>query len=212
MTVTQGKNLLLVEGNDDFHVILALQGQRNIRILDKGEIIQNDGIEGLLESFPVHLKGSDIRVLGVIVDADTSIENRWTSLRDRLVSAGYQNVPTVPDASGTIVAPPSLSILPRVGIWLMPDNSTTGILEDFLKYLVPSGSALFLHAQEAVNSIPSAELRFTTLAQPKALIHTWLAWQSEPGGPLGQSITAHFLNHDVPQVDQFVAWLERLYS
>lgn len=207
-----GKKLLLVEGIDDLHVILAIQGQREIRLLDKNEIKTNDGIDELLKSFPVHLKGSDIRALGAVVDADTNLINRWQSLRDRLVDAGYDNVPTEPDAAGTVIDAPPMSLLPRVGIWLMPDNTTTGILEDFLRYLVPPESALFPHVEASVNSIPKDETRFTSLAKPKALIHTWLAWQDEPGRPLGQSITAHFLKHDVPQVDVFVAWLQKLYA
>lgn len=208
----QDKNLLLVEGNDDFHVVLAIQGQRSIRILDKKDIVSKGGIEELIESFPVHLKGSDIRVLGAIVDADTNLNSRWLSLRNRLIEAGYENVPTIPDIEGTVVAPPASSILPRVGIWLMPDNTATGILEDFLRYLVPENDPLFSHVETSVNSIPETNKLFSALAKPKALIHTWLAWQAEPGRPLGQSITARFLNHNVPQVDLFVAWLQRLYN
>jgi hypothetical protein len=206
------KNLLLVEGNDDFHVVLAIQGQRSIRILDKKDIVSKGGIDELIESFPVHLKGSDIRALGAIVDADTDLNNRWLSLRNRLTEAGYENVPATPDIKGTVVAPPASSILPRVGIWLMPDNAATGILEDFLRYLVPENDVLFSHVEASVNSIPETERRFSALAKPKALIHTWLALQEEPGRPLGQSITAQFLNHDVPQVDLFVAWLQKLYD
>lgn len=208
----QDKNLLLVEGNDDFHVVLAIQGQRSIRILDKKDIVSKGGINELIESFPVYLKGSDIRVLGVIVDADTDLNNRWLSLRNHLIEAGYKNVPESPVVEGTVVEPPAMSILPRVGIWLMPDNSTSGILEDFLRYLVPKNDALLSHVETSVNSIPATAKQFSTLTKPKVLIHTWLAWQKDPGRPLGQSITAKFLDHNVPQVDLFVAWLKKLYS
>ena len=208
----QDKNLLLVEGNDDLHVVLAIQGQRSIRILDKQDIVSKGGIDELIESFPVYLKSSGIRVLGAIVDADTDLNNRWLSLRNHLIEAGYKNVPETPNTGGTVIESPAMSILPRVGIWLMPDNSTTGILEDFLRYLIPQNDALFSHVEASVNSIPETEKRFSTLAKPKALIHTWLAWQMEPGRPLGLSITAQFLNQDVPQVDLFVAWLQKLYT
>lgn len=207
-----GKNLLLVEGNDDFHVVLAIQGQRGIRLLDKREIISHDGIDGLITAFPVHLKGSDIRVLGVLVDADTDVSSRWHSLKDRMIEAGYSQVPSEPNSQGTIIEPPPGTLLPRVGVWLMPDNTTTGILEDFLSFLVPQGNDLFEHAKNSISSIPQTQRRFTPLAEPKALIHTWLAWQEEPGRPLGQSITARFLNHEVPQVDLFISWLQRLYA
>lgn len=207
-----GKKLLLVEGNDDFHVVLAIQGQRGIRVLDKREIIPHDGVDGLITAFPVHLKGSDIRVLGVVVDADTDVHGRWQSLRDRLIEAGYGQVPNDPNNQGTVIEPPAGTLLPRVGVWLMPDNTTTGILENFLSFLVPQGNELFEHAKNSISTIPQEQRRFSSLAEPKALIHTWLAWQEEPGRPLGQSITARFLNHDVPEVDLFVGWLQRLYA
>jgi len=62
-----------------------------------------------------------------------------------------------------------------------------------------------------VAAIPADERRFSQLAQPKALIHTWLAWQEEPGKPLGTAITARYLDPDVAQVDVLVSWLNRLY-
>jgi len=39
----------------------------------------------------------------------------------------------------------------------------------------------------------------------------WLAWQQEPGKPLGTAITARFLDPTVAQVDVLVSWLNRLY-
>ena len=98
------------------------------------------------------------------------------------------------------------------GIWMMPDNQTKGILEHFLRFLVPQGSRLFEHVESSVATIPEGERRFTKLAEPKALIHTWLAWQEEPGKPLVTAITARYLDPDVPEVDVLVAWLKRLFQ
>ena len=99
----------------------------------------------------------------------------------------------------------------RRGVWIMPDNKANGILEDFLRFLAPQESELFQHAESSVKDIPPEERRFASTADAKALIHTWLAWQKEPGKPLGTAITAHFLDPNVPQVDQLVDWLNRLF-
>lgn len=205
-----GKKILLVEGTDDEHVIKAIFGQRSLQNLDKIE--PHGGIEKLLEAFPVRLKESNIESLGVVIDADTDLLARWKSVHNRLVEAGYKNVPTNSVVTGSIIESPANSLLPRVGIWIMPDNNTAGKLEDFLRFLVPNNSLLFKHAQQSIATIPNTDKRFTKNAEPKALIHTWLAWQREPGKPLGLSITAHFLNHEVPQVDDFVAWLQKLFD
>jgi len=98
-----------------------------------------------------------------------------------------------------------------VGIWIMPDNQTNGILENFLRFLVPADSPLFEHVRSSVARIPAGERRFSQLAEPKAIIHTWLAWQEEPGRPLGTAITARYLDHEVAQVDILVSWLNRLF-
>ena len=204
-----GKKILLVEGTDDEHVLKHICGNRGVGKLD--DVKPLGSVEKLLENLPVQLKESDIEVLGVVLDADTDLAARWQSLRDRLIGAGYQRVPFAPAAQGTMIAAPPDSLLPRVGIWIMPDNQTGGILEDFLHFLVPAGSILFDHARSSVAGIPAGELRFKQLDEPKALIHTWLAWQKEPGKPLGTAITAKFLDANVAQVDGLVAWLNALF-
>ncbi len=204
-----GKKILLVEGIDDEHVLKHLCGQRGVGKLD--EIKPQGSVEQLLENFPVRLKESEIEILGVVLDADTDLAGRWDALRQRLKQAGYGGVPDHPAANGTILAPPPDTLLPRFGVWIMPDNQSKGILEDFLRFLVPTGSRLFEHVKSSVAGIPEEERRFSQLAEPKAIIHTWLAWQEEPGKPLGTAITAKFLNPNVSQVDLLVAWLKRLF-
>jgi hypothetical protein len=198
-----GRKILLVEGTDDEHVLKHLCGQRGVQNLD--EVKPLGSVERLLENFPVRLKESDVEALGVVVDADTDIAARWQSLKDRLRKAGYQGVPDDPNSSGTILSPPPKSLLPRVGIWIMPDNQTKGILEDFLRFLVPPNSRLFSRVESSVATIPETERLFSQLDQPKAIIHTWLAWQEKPGRPLGTAISAKFLDANVAQVDVLVA-------
>ncbi|NJL27134.1 MAG: hypothetical protein HC897_04225 [Thermoanaerobaculia bacterium] len=203
-----GRNLLLVEGSDDEHVVTHLCLHHGV---PEFEIASQGGIKRLIESFPIRLKQSDLDALGVLVDADTDLQARWRALRQHLVRAGYPKVPKLPKPAGTICQAPVDTLLPRLGIWLMPDNKTKGTLEDFLRFLVPAGSPLLAHVQQSVDGIPPGERRFSALAQPKAIIHTWLAWQAEPGKPLGTAITAKYLDASVPQVADFISWLRQLF-
>jgi hypothetical protein len=204
------KRTLLVEGPDDEHVLKHICGNRGILHLDA--VTPLGSVDSLLESVPVRLKASeDGDIVGVVIDADTDLAARWQSLTARLRRAGYVAVPGNPAVDGTIIEPPDGTLLPRVGIWVMPDNQTTGILEDFLRFLVPSGSALFGHVTASVAAIPEGERRFSQLAEPKALIHTWLAWQEDPGKPMGIAITARYLDPHVAQADALVSWLKRLF-
>ena len=204
------KKTLLVEGTDDEHVLKNICGNRDIPHLD--EVESQDGVENLIESLGVRLTLSEEGdVVGIVIDADTEISDRWKSIRNRIISVGYQNVPDQPDPDGTILDPPVGTLLPRFGVWIMPNNQTSGILEDFLRFLVPQPNILFDHAKASVAAIPEGERRFKQLDERKAVIHTWLAWQKDPGLPFGKAIKARFLDPSVPEVDVLVAWLKRLF-
>ncbi|MBF0496922.1 MAG: hypothetical protein HQK58_10185 [Deltaproteobacteria bacterium] len=212
------KKILLVEGPDDEHVLKHLCTERgwprfeNIPL----EVKQLTGVDRLLKDIPVQVKANGPGgIVGVVVDADTDIAARWRSMRDRLIGAGYEDVPDNPAPEGTIlphiIDSQAGKFLPRVGIWIMPDNRTEGILEDFLRFLVPAGSPLFEHVTSSVAAIPEGARLFGSLAEPKAVMHTWLAWQEKPGKSLGTAITARYLDPDVPQVDVLMSWLKRLF-
>ncbi|GAC1568786.1 MAG: hypothetical protein NVS3B14_19320 [Ktedonobacteraceae bacterium] len=54
--------------------------------------------------------------------------------------------------------------------------------------------------------------RFRNAHESKARIHTWLAWQEEPGKPMGQTITARYLDADALHTQQLIAWIRKLFD
>ena len=205
-----GWKILLVEGTDDEHVLKHICGNRGVAHLD--EVKPHGSVDTLLESIPVRLKASeDGDIVGVVIDADTNVDGAGTRCEIDLSTWDTKMFRQTPAPDGTILDPPAGTLLPRVGIWIMPDNRTSGILEDFLRFLVPQEGHLFKHVQSSVATIPEGERRFSAVTEPKAIIHTWLAWQKEPGKPLGTAITARFLDPNVAQVDVLVSWLNRLF-
>ena len=135
-----------------------------------------------------------------MVDADTSLESRWQSITGWLSKAGYDGLPTAPQPSGTLVHGEGL---PTVGIWIMPNNRASGMLEDFIALLVPPDDALWEHAKECLAKI-------SVRIPSKSLIHTWLAWQDEPGKPLWQAITKRYLDPEAGHSASLVSWLTSL--
>lgn len=99
-----------------------------------------------------------------------------------------------------------------VGVWLMPDNTVAGMLEHFISFLVPADDALWAKAQECVQRIPEPERRFPPNHSIKAQVHTWLAWQEEPGKPMGQAITKRYLDAEAHDAQRFMSWIRQLYS
>lgn len=118
-------------------------------------------------------------------------------------------MPEVPDPSGTIIDDESL---PRLGVWIMPDNVLPGMLEDYMAFLVPDGDPLLVRAGNCVDEIPAEERRFAAVHRSKALIHTWLSWQEDPGTPLGLAITKRYFESEARYVSEFLAWLTRLFA
>lgn len=204
-----GCKLLLVEGKDDEHVLKHICSNRGITLFDKVESCE--GFPRLLARIPVQLIASQKEgdVVGVVVDADTNVSDRWRSIKKHLTDFGYLDVPNQPDPDGTIFQAPQGTTLPRVGIWIMPDNMTSGNLEDFLKFLIPQPHTLFEHVRSCVESIP--QKLYKPKDESKVVIHTWLAWQESPGKPYGTAITARFLETNVRQVDILVNWLNLLF-
>lgn len=151
-----------------------------------------------------------LRTLGVVLDADENPERRWHAIGGRLAEEGYTSIPRQPARSGTII---DESGKPRVGIWLMPNNQLPGMLEDFVVHLIPKDDVLRPKAQQVLDEIESQKLnRYPLAHHPKALIHTWLAWQRNPGQPMGQAITAHTLGRNEATAQSFANWLNTLFG
>jgi len=200
--------MLLVEGKDDKHVTLSLL--QHHKVPETFQVKETDGIDSLLENLTVRLLLTDQKRLGVVVDADLSVESRWDAIIARLRVAGYEGLPDKPIPGGTIITPPD-DLHPVVGVWIMPDNLLPGLLEDFVKFLVPAGDPLFDRARGCVSGIPPEQRRFPSASTSKAELHTWLAWQEYPGRPLGQAITTKYLNPESEHAVRFVAWLKQLF-
>jgi hypothetical protein len=204
---------LVVEGKNDQHVIWALCEQHRVAETFSVLVPGKDGaggIEALLADIPVRLKQRGLEMLGVVVDANQDLLGRWQAITDRLKRSGYENVPPQPDTDGLIISAPSR---PQIGVWLMPDNQLPGMLEDFVAHLIPGDDLLAPKAKACLCEIEQEGLNlYKSIHQPKAFIHTWLAWQENPGLPMGQAITAHALGHNKPLALAFVGWLGRLFA
>jgi hypothetical protein len=199
--------VLLVEGNNDAHVVAALCGVH--KIPETFGIYECGSDQGVLKRLnALIIRPNPPQVIGVMLDADLSIENRWTSIRTKLSHYSYI-FPNRPDVGGTIVD--GGSSLSKLGFWLMPDNQLPGMLEDFCAELAEPDSLAF--AQECVQQASERKVvTFKDVHRSKAVIHTYLAWQDEPGSPLGQSITRQALRPNTDIALSFTQWLTHLFS
>jgi hypothetical protein len=200
-------NVLLVEGRDDREVIYQLCNSRNIDNGSMFEVVAKEGYEKLRDDLSVRPRTA-VSILGAVVDADENMSARWTSVRAALEQSGYALPHELP-ADGLILS--SSNSLPRLGIWLMPNNRSSGMLEDFLRSLATDDDGLLLRAQKTVSDLPESLRRFQARHFSKAVIHTWLAWQEDPGTPLGLAITRRYLDPNRANAEAFLNWLTELF-
>ena len=203
----KGENVLLTEGKNDCHVILSLCALHNVPecfgFFDCGSD------DRVLKKMSALIAGSEpIKTIGVILDADNpSLRAKWDSLKNRLTKENY-TLPKFPEKNGTIV---NSEGKPKVGIWLMPDNDVDGMLEDFCHQLVDDEAIEF--ATDCVQQAKARQITsFIDNHHSKAVVHTFLAWQDEPGMPLGQAITAKALDGNKPLAHNFSEFLKNLFK
>lgn len=197
--------VLLVEGNDDLHVILALC--QKFKLPQNFEVIDCKGIDNLIEQIPVRLK-TDIETIGIIIDADLNINNRWDALRTILRNENFEIADNLP-VEGLIID--NLQSI-KIGVWIMPNNKTNGMLEDFISFLIPEGDDLLPKVDLSLENIENENLnRYSLIHRSKARVNTWLAWQEVPGIPMGLSITKRYLTTDEANCNLFINWLKTLF-
>src|ERR1017187_6336901 len=136
--------LLLVEGVNDCHAVFQLMWlvYRADPVFGIHECGNDDKVLDSLASRIVSTRPRQ-RVLGLILDADIEglrpdqvIQSRLDQLVARVGT--YYPLPNVFPEQGLILDPlasrPEADRLPRLGVWLMPNNKAWGMFEDLLVY------------------------------------------------------------------------------
>lgn len=202
---------LLVEGKNDKHIVLALC--EHYHVAQNFNIKDCDGINNLLQVFSIMLTNpTNVKTIGIIIDADNDIKARLNQIRSIVKPYGYE-IPNELQQSG-LIFPSSQPDYPKLGLWLMPDNIHLGMVEDFALSLASADDALLIEAEDELQRIEESENNlYPLIHHSKAKIHTYLAWQEEPGCPIGLSITKHVLDPNHPIAQNFVQnWLVPLFQ
>lgn len=210
-----------VEGADDFHAILALLkrhglSRETVARFPKFQPSKNeDGTEGpqgkdaVLSAIKATVKLNPREAVGFVVDADDSAKRTWEAVASRLKGAKVPTPDGIPEEGFIGRADPYGT---RVGVWIMPDNRRGGELEDFLQDLADDEHRLFRHAQGTTEEAKSRGATFPDHKTSKAVLHTWLAWQRNPGRPYGQAIESKYLRDDSEAAIAFVGWFRQLFA
>lgn len=155
------------------------------------------------------IQTAGIENLGIICDADNqSVESAWQSISDRLKLAGYQNLPANHGINGTIIEPQGN--LPKIGVWVFPNNEDEGAVETFFQSLFSENEPLLNHAKTTIDSLPVKH--FPEKDSQKAIVNTWLAWQAEPGRTMGIALRENWIEANGDLADRFINWFEQVFE
>ena len=200
----QSRNILLVEGQDDKHVVGHLWNRRH-RLEPPFDIQDWQGIDKLLKAIEPEIRVPDRAAVGIVADANDDQDARWAAVLGRLREAEIE-APQALSPDGAIIGG-----APRVGVWLMPDNRRPGELEDFVQEMIPNDDPVWPLARGYVRDIPREARKFSPNKTSRAELHAWLATREEPGF-MGSAIKRGDLKTDGPLCSAFLAWLERLFG
>jgi hypothetical protein len=227
MPDASGHGVLFVEGKDDCHALIQLFVRHSI-VLDENDgpvLLKHVGSDSaVVNAITAAVKGSGKHPVGFVVDSDETVQKRWGQIRAKLAVVGV----TLPSpASLWSDELPTDGFIARsgtydrsVGVWIMPNNRTDyGKIEDLLTTLVPTGDALFELAKRATTqalAISSTRPRENPAIQSKderkGQLHSWLAWQEEPGMSYGHALRRKYFDHESTVATAFVAWFKKLYG
>jgi len=204
---------LIVEGPDDLYAVVGLM-RAHIDWPERKEdapvrITAAGGARKILEPkyLAVELRTTGL-TLGVVLDADTNPQGKYDSIR-RLCIGTFPRLPKAMPAAGLIEENEDQQ---RLGLWIMPDNTSEGTLETFLRSLAPEESApLWTHATESVSTAINMGAKCRECHLDKAHLYTWLAWQDPPGQSGGAALTRKILDPQSETSLPFVKWFRDLY-
>lgn len=185
------------------------------------------GIEEAIGKFEAAILNiaSNPRVIGLVIDNDPD-QNRERQISELITRIQQQRIGgdtfswnTATGADGILVpggfiAEPANDVTPRISYWLMPDNQNEGMLEDFLAQIIPYDRNDL--RDFAINSAQQAKSDYKAPYKDchatKAAMHTYLAWQDEPGKPFGLAFDQKSFDSQHALAVGFVAWIQRLFS
>ena len=111
------------------------------------------------------------------------MNTRWQSIRDRLYSLGYTDAPTQANLDGMFVEEQEIR----------PDR-------------------LVELARGAVQHILEGLRKDSLNHEIKAVVHIGLAWQEEPGKPMGQAIQKGYIDLNHANLNLFMNWLNKTFA
>ena len=204
---------------------------KSVFYIDSGSR-QESGVSNMIKKISPQVKEIGKESLGIIADANgqdfDSPEHPWQKIKSKLeevLNLGDVNLPERPCRKGLILRNVMLKEGPtstfHVGVWLMPDNKSSGELEKFFAGLIPKDNPTWELAEDYIRQYMESMGQTETrqggfdMKKPykvsKAEVYAWLATRKKPGR-MGAAISqGDGLDFNSELAQDFARWLEELF-
>lgn len=191
--------LLAVEGTDE--VIFFEELFKHIGMLDIVELREVGGKDQFKIKMPTLLKTTgfnNLDAIGIIRDADENFGSAFESIKNVLKKMGIR----VPDRPGQFS-----DAIPKVGIFIMPDNANKGMLENLCLNTVKDDKAI-----ECVDQFIDCAKKLKK--QPKNVAKTktqaYLALMPEIANSVGRGAQKGYWNFNSVKLKPLINFLTQL--
>ena len=211
-TANPAAGQLAVEGQTDLHFVFHLCRMAHPGLETRFSLQDYRGRQGVLNAVRGLVNRPDITAVGILLDADDDPMQRWRDVTARITEANPEiQVPPAPVQNGTIIPENPDIDNPRIGIWIMPDNSSTGEMENFVTPMIPAADQVWPLSQAYIGDIPAPHRKFDDSKITKSQVHAWLAARKYPG-LLGRSVREGDLEINGTLCQTFLTWLKDLFA
>jgi hypothetical protein len=202
----QSTSLLLVEGKDErnfFKALLEHQSIKNIQLLDIG------GKDKFPLEFPAlyNLEGfNKIERLGFVRDAETNQAQSAFNSLCTILNKCHLPIPTQQN-------PVTTNKVPRIGIFIMPDNAGAGMLEDLCLKTIKTRpvNSCIENFVECFSKQQSEEEK-QRFHGPKARVQAYLATRTPIMNSLGLGAINGYWDFSHSCFDEIKAFLKSLFQ
>lgn len=207
--ILEGRTDAIVVGHlCELHNLLPVgyteKNRRKFAVLMYGDTKRKVAIETTIDL-------SGMERIGIVIDIDEKNRaDRWKSIKGILEGKTYTDLPNELPKEGYEITQEGL---PKIGIWMMPDNESEGSLEHFYETMIDKDDALLSRAKLSVEGILNDDLQvFNPNEKQKAILYTWLAWQDKPPTSLGVAMEMKRVDINAPLALRFISWMRRTFE